>query len=400
LLSAETFHHEFVSASTNSLGALAEMRQKMMNNTENKKQNKRMRYLLSLLLVTLLLCATAVPGFAATPQSIAVMAAPEATGGAVEPPVTPPVTPPDPVPEPETPPAQKPALELEIRDYPATMEVGDRGTISYVLKNTTDDTKIQFTASNSKIVAVDSEGNLAALDVGSTEIIVSAGTEKVSILIHVVEKLIPADELKIEVEEFTAAELIQDVHNLKVGDKLHLSAAVKPDDANTEGLEWEISDESVLDLNDKGVLKAIGEGESEVTVTLGDLSATLVFSVAASEGGLSKVLIPVIILIVLIAAAVIAFLVIRKKKNTPPPKNSGNPPRRRSDDGADAPVVSDSAETSRDAAEAPWPEPTRDESRMTKIFEAPLIREEVPQEGDVAGYEAGPDKRFSLNDIE
>ena len=57
-----------------------------------------------------------------------------------------------------------------------------------------------------------------------------------------------------------------DKATLRVGEKLKLTAVVKPDKAKTE-LTWTSSDRSVATVSKKGVVKARKPGKADITVT-------------------------------------------------------------------------------------------------------------------------------------
>ncbi|MDR0851035.1 MAG: Ig-like domain-containing protein [Clostridiales Family XIII bacterium] len=370
--------------------------------------SKKIRVVIALIAGLFLLFAAAMPGFAATTPP----AVDPPSGGTETPPQVPDPGEAPPEQPPEPPPAQKPAVTLEIKEYPSTMVVGEKGYITYILRNSDGDTKVQFSSGRPDVVSVDAEGNLEALSVGSADITVRVGTEKISRLIQTVAKRIEAEEIKIEVLEFGAAELIQDIHKLKVGDRLHLSAILEPADADDSGLTWSVSDESVLSLNSDVVLTAKTEGNAEVQVNLNGLSAVLVFSVLPDEEGTPLLMILLIsAAVILIAAAVIVFFVLRKKKDA---ARTAAIATGVFDGEADSAIPQrtdseiDDIYTNRNTQRA---EEMRDDSRMTKVFDAPLIIDSASCQTDAAedpfapkksdaGYEDGPDKRFLLDDIE
>jgi hypothetical protein len=100
----------------------------------------------------------------------------EASGfGTDDPTVLPPLTP-----EPA-----KPTATLEIASYPANLNVGDRGQLTYELLNAAEGIYAEWFSDNPNVAVVDSVGNIAAIAPGDVEITVQAGDLRSSVLVHV-----------------------------------------------------------------------------------------------------------------------------------------------------------------------------------------------------------------------
>jgi hypothetical protein len=273
---------------------------------------------------------------------------------------------------------------------------------------------------------------MRALSEGSAEITVSAGNEKLSFLIHAKATRVALSKLSIVVTEFAAADLIKDVHELHVGDVLHVSAALTPRGAEAD-LRWQLSDESVLTLEgdpDDLRLRAVGEGSSELKLSAAGLSDTLVFFVLPAENfnAGSNLIIPVAIVLFAIVLAAVLYFVIRGRKGKKTPAAASV--EKSVENGASGAKSQD--EASNDVDENFWESFTdnrrddplgitpgagasaadnadgRDNSR-TLIFDGPLTppngrhtAPDVSETGEEIKKERGKDrdKPFSLDDVD
>lgn len=206
-------------------------------------------------------------------------------------------------------------VSINITNPPAPMKVGDTIRITYVLNNADASTVVQWGSSNKDVAIVDSNGEVTALSPGTVEITASVGDVKSSTLITVGE--ISAKSIAISVKEFSATDMLFDVHEIKIGDKLHLSAVIEPKGVQAPDLVWEISDPKVASLDGKQILKALEEGEFTVTLrdSEGTLTDEMAFRVTKEGNRLAPILlIGFIILLLAIAAAGTVFILVKRRK--------------------------------------------------------------------------------------
>lgn len=85
----------------------------------------------------------------------------------------------------------------------------------------------------------------------------------------------PADDVHVQSIELSAATL-----SLQPGETVTLTAKVIPDDATDQTLAWSSSNESVVTVSPFGVVEAIAEGSSVVSVTCDGITAECAVSVA------------------------------------------------------------------------------------------------------------------------
>ncbi|MDR1954078.1 MAG: Ig-like domain-containing protein, partial [Clostridiales Family XIII bacterium] len=152
-----------------------------------------------------------------------------------------------------------------------------------------------------------------AVSPGNVEIIASVGDVKSSVLISVSE--IAAESIKIVVQEFSPADMLLTKHAITVGDTLHMTAKITPENAAVSEIVWSVSDENVATIDESGLLTVLAEGDATVTVTAGELSDHIDIAAAEkAESGLPITLILSIAAAVLLVAGLIIILVLRQKK--------------------------------------------------------------------------------------
>ncbi|MBS5398378.1 MAG: leucine-rich repeat protein [Lachnospiraceae bacterium] len=85
---------------------------------------------------------------------------------------------------------------------------------------------------------------------------------------------IPVEEIKLNTTEVSLEEL---------GSTYRLIARILPENISVTQAVWESSDETVASVDSSGIITAIGEGEADITVTVGDKSATCKVSVTEKK---------------------------------------------------------------------------------------------------------------------
>ncbi|MDR1496571.1 MAG: Ig-like domain-containing protein [Clostridiales Family XIII bacterium] len=211
---------------------------------------------------------------------------------------------------------------IEISRYPKDMNVGDKGAIRYEVTGADLSAVVRWDSSDDDIVSVDSDGGVRALSAGKAEITASLGEAKASILISVTDPIIKPLSFKVAVEEFSSADALLPTHDLKIGDELHMTVKVDPDNANMSGkFEWRVSSEGVVtirnggDINESATLKVIKDGEITLTVRYVDENPDtderveledqkLNFRVAEEKTG------PGLMLIIVFAAIVVVLIIV------------------------------------------------------------------------------------------
>jgi large-conductance mechanosensitive channel len=204
---------------------------------------------------------------------------------------------------------------LTFGDIPSSIPVGEQINIPYEISGGDDsDTTIEWSSSNKDVANVDDKGTVSAISQGTVEITASiGGVRNASALIKV--EPIKITGVTIKVKEFSTADTLQDLHELTVDDTLHLTASIEPKEAQDANLTWESSDDSVIKIDEQGVLIATAPGEALVTAKVGDVSAELAFKVVKEGIPLkTKLLIGGGVLLFLIIAFLLIFFIVRSKR--------------------------------------------------------------------------------------
>lgn len=84
----------------------------------------------------------------------------------------------------------------------------------------------------------------------------------------------PIEEIKLNTTEVSLEEL---------GTTYRLIARILPENTSVTQAVWESSDETVVSVDSSGIITAIGEGKADITVTVGDKSATCKVSVTEKK---------------------------------------------------------------------------------------------------------------------
>ena len=117
-----------------------------------------------------------------------------------------------------------------------------------------------YSVSDESIASVDKNGKVRGLKAGECELTaVSKYDETVSVTIPVY-VVIPVKQLKLTAEP----------DSIVVGDTLQLTAAILPEDATMQRVEYSSSDETILTVSKKGLVTGIGHGQATVTAESAD----------------------------------------------------------------------------------------------------------------------------------
>ena len=133
---------------------------------------------------------------------------------------------------------------------------GERKKINVeILPEQAKDNPIEFISSDTNIATVDSAGNILGIKSGEARIRVKAKENNVF------------SEIKIQVYTPTSDVVInKEKLVLQKGDKFEIKAIVLPDDASNKNLIFKSDDENIAKVNNIGVITAINEGTTKITV--------------------------------------------------------------------------------------------------------------------------------------
>ena len=206
--------------------------------------------------------------------------------------------------------SQKEITTLFITDYPNTLYIGETGKIetSIYPKSATED--VQYKTSNSKVLTIDSKGNIKAIKEGKVTVTVSSKKTSDEVEITVMKKKETQQETKPEIKEETKPvehheepkqeqkEEIKDTNKyitsvsldkkeitLKVGEKYTPTLTVNPTDT-TEIVKptWIGFDYRIAEISSNGTItaKSVGEGTVKVLVGKNNVEASIKVKVIPS----------------------------------------------------------------------------------------------------------------------
>ena len=141
--------------------------------------------------------------------------------------------------------------------------------------NTTDPVKPVFSSDKPEIVSVNEKGRVTALAPG--EALITARTGHFTASCRVIVR-VPMEGIAMQEE---GGHLVR-------GTEKQLSVAFFPEDTNDDRtLHWESSDESVLRVNQDGLVQAVAAGQAEIKVRCGEFTASLPFTVIVPVTGVA-----------------------------------------------------------------------------------------------------------------
>lgn len=154
----------------------------------------------------------------------------------------------------------EPLTGLTLNTYFQNMVKGTRFVlVPNVEPATASNKNVTFWSSDSDIATVDEKGIITAVKGGVCEIVVT--TEEGSF----------TQKCVIVVKEYvTSVTLAEKNKFLNYGDTYNLTATVGPETASDKKLMWSSSNESILTVNQFGVIKGVGYGTAVVTATAAD----------------------------------------------------------------------------------------------------------------------------------
>jgi hypothetical protein len=314
-------------------------------------------------------------------------------------------------------------VSLVIVSAPATMNVGERAVIDYELKGANTGSVVAWTSSNDSVAAVDSMGEVVASSPGSVEITASVTSLglRTSTMIRITE--ISATSVAIGVKEYSDEDMLLSEHEMTVDDVLHLFAVVEPDNVTTAPeIQWSSSNTKVLAVDANGKVTALAEGGATVTAKADGLTDRMKFNVNPLPGSaiddylligfcvLVAIIIVIVIIIIVRAAkrrraareaiatrSEAADELKRKIRNQEAAKKEREPPLtdRRTRVFA---APEDAAPAEGAGTDDPLLAPLPDESPPDFVQEGAEAAGTLDERAE--GYEDGPDRPFSLDDID
>ena len=157
---------------------------------------------------------------------------------------------------------------------PETLELEEEQTgklTATVTPENATNAAVRWTSYDETVATVDGEGNVTAVGAGRAEIVASAGDKMASCTVKVSEKFRPVESVSLSADQA----------EIEAGTSVNILATVYPNNATNKKVTWSSSDESVVTVDSKGKITAIGAGTAIITATAGDKSATCTVTVTA-----------------------------------------------------------------------------------------------------------------------
>jgi len=193
---------------------------------------------------------------------------------------------------------------------PSAMDVGQTVDLTYELLNMPADTTVVWSSTDASVVSVDEAGTVTAVAPGTAWIAVAAGSLKDDVPVTVNEQAVQSVAIRIAELDTSQGQTSFDI---KVGDILHLSAQVQPKGAKfSGGYKWSpLSDPDVAAFDaTTRELTATKAGDTEVTVTAGDQSASVTFHITPNENPLIAYIQNMLPYILIVVAAIVVILIV------------------------------------------------------------------------------------------
>ena len=154
-----------------------------------------------------------------------------------------------------------PVTSVTLSQKTLSLTAGEDATLTATVSpdNSTDKT-VTWTSSNTGVATVDNNGKVTAIKAGTATITASCGGKSDTCTVTVVEKVIPATGVELDLETLT----------LEVGDKATIKATVLPEDATNKDVTWSSDNASVASVNANGEVTAVAPGNATITATTKD----------------------------------------------------------------------------------------------------------------------------------
>ena len=152
-----------------------------------------------------------------------------------------------------------PVSEVELNKIELTLDEGKEEKLVVTVKpEDATDKSVVWESSNATVATVDQEGLVKAVKVGTAKITVKTKDGvQATCNVTVNKKVIPVTEVQLNKETMDLTE----------GDEARLVVTVKPDDATDKSVVWESGNETVVTVDQNGLVKAVREGDAMITVT-------------------------------------------------------------------------------------------------------------------------------------
>lgn len=171
----------------------------------------------------------------------------------------------------DEPPVAPPELQLNISYY--SLYVGEGVQLTAQLVNSTiENPVISYYSNNTEVARVDASGYIIATGIGQTEIVAYCEDLSATVIITVIEEEVKPEFIVLAKSEFL----------LKTGATAQIEAELLPKEiAENYSFTYSSLDEAIATVDENGIITAVSEGETEITVSAGDLSEKVYVKVSS-----------------------------------------------------------------------------------------------------------------------
>ena len=167
------------------------------------------------------------------------------------------------------------------------LKVGEEFTlVATINPDNATNKNVSWSTENSNIATVDDNGVVTAIAEGTTEITVTTedGQKTATCTVTVKEdEVTDPDPEEPEIINVESVTLNTEEKELKVGEEFTLVATINPDNATNKNVSWSTENSNIATVDDNGVVTAIAEGTTEITVTTEDGQKTATCTVTVKE---------------------------------------------------------------------------------------------------------------------
>ncbi|MDO4191655.1 MAG: Ig-like domain-containing protein [Erysipelotrichaceae bacterium] len=156
-----------------------------------------------------------------------------------------------------------PVEEIYITGSGTELKVGQTMSLSLtVLPEDADRENIFWFSLNPEIASVDQNGTVTGISEGETVIGVKAAADQIQVDVGI--RVVP------DVVSVTGIMLSEHALTLETGGNGQLTAYVTPEDASNKKVYWTSADPSVATVDEQGNIRAVGDGQTTITVATDD----------------------------------------------------------------------------------------------------------------------------------
>ena len=161
-----------------------------------------------------------------------------------------------------------PVTSVSISNTSLSLKKGETATLTATISPTdATDKTITWSSTDATIASVTEKGIVTALKSGTATITAKAGEKRAtcSVTVSTPVESVSLNKTSISLEE---------------GETTSLVATIAPNDADEKTISWSSSNSAIANVDNSGLVKAIGEGEAKITASVGGKSAYCTVSVS------------------------------------------------------------------------------------------------------------------------